>query len=107
MDLRELCFHLQNRRDMYLPDRRYSTAVAFIEGFNMAFDGEPLRGFQGWLSSRIRGGDSSVHWSYILAATRVPGISDKGQRLDQIPSDCDEPLIDALLRLIDDYIKSS
>jgi hypothetical protein len=39
MNLSELCFHLRNRRGMYLPDGQFATAVAFIEGFNVALDG--------------------------------------------------------------------
>lgn len=72
MNLSELCFHLRNRRETYLPDGRYASAVAFIEEFNTALNGEPLRGFQLWLADRIRGGKSSAHWAYIIASPRVP-----------------------------------
>lgn len=107
MNLEELCFHLRKRRGMYLSDDRYSTAVSFIEGFNVALDGEPLRGFQPWLASRIRGGESSIHWAYLVAAARMPQILEGNLRLDRIPPECDNLLIDDLLQLIDEFITSS
>lgn len=107
MNLSELCFHLRNRREMYLPDGRYATAVAFIEGFNVALDGEPLRGFQSWVADRIGGRRSTTHWAYIVASTRFPGVLDGGLSLDQIPSDQDKPLTDDLVRLVDEFMNSS
>jgi hypothetical protein len=92
---------------MYLPDGRYSTAVAFIEGFNLALSGEPLRGFQPWLANRIRGGNSTMHWAYIIASTHIPEVLEGRLRLDQIPSDQDKCLIDILLQLIDEFTNSS
>ena len=104
VNLKELCAHLQNRRRMYLHDDRYSTAVSFIEGFNVALDGEPLKGFQPWLAGRIRGGESILHWAYLVASVRTPEVLEGRLRLDQIPSDYDKVLVVDLLRLIEEFL---
>ncbi|MFJ9841624.1 hypothetical protein ACIRYZ_14365 [Kitasatospora sp. NPDC101155] len=104
MELRELCFHLKNRRRMYLLDDRYSTVVAFLEGFNAALDGEPLSGFQEWASHRILGSSCPVHWSYIVASERVSGILDGKIGIDQIPADVEILLIDDLAGLIEAFL---
>jgi len=104
--LDDLCFHLRKRREMYLPDGRYVTAVAFIEGFNTALDGAPLLGFQAWLADRIRGEKSGVHWAYIVASIRVPAFLEGRMRLDQIPPGQNEPLIDELVELIEEFMNS-
>lgn len=106
MDLSELCFHLRNRRRMYLPDGRYLTAVAFVEGFNAALDGEPLQGFQQWLSARVLGGNSALHWSYVAASAQIPRLIDEKLRLDQLSPDQDQQLTDGLLGLIEEFIGS-
>lgn len=107
MNFAEVCMHLSKRRRMYLPDERYSSVVAFIEGFNIALGGEPLRGFQEWISMRIRGGHSSLHWSIIVASIRVPEVLDRGIRLDQVPADVDELLADDLLQMLGDFMTES
>ncbi len=59
---------------MYLLDDRFSTAVAFVEGFSAAHDENPLNGFQEWVCRRMVGGYSSRHWAYVLASAQVPGM---------------------------------
>lgn len=76
MNLTDLCFHLRNRRRMYLPDDRFSTAVAFVEGYNTALDGIPLSGFQGYVAMRVLNRESSLHWSCLIASTKVPEMLD-------------------------------
>ena len=103
MDLREACFHLRNRRRMYLLDDRFVTAVSFIDGFNAALEGQPLDGFREWLNARILGHRSSLHWAYVIASTRVPEVLEGGIRLDEIPHDCDTPLIEEMLQLLVEF----
>ena len=104
MELGEICFHLKNRRRMYLLDDSFVTAVSFIEGFNAALDGEPLNGFRDWLNARSFEGRSGLHWAYIIASVRVPEVLEGGLRIDNISSDYNAPMIDDLLRLIGDFI---
>ena len=103
MNLRELCFHLRNRRRMYLFDDRYGTAVGFVEGFNSAFDGVPLSGFQEYVATRTGHPGSGVHWSYLIASTSVPGILDAGPDLGQVPVELGVSLTDELVDLLEAY----
>ncbi len=89
---------------MYVLDDRFSTLVAFIDGYNTAFDGVPLNGFQEWTSQRILGGPSGVHWSYVIASARMPEIIDTKMRIDQIPSSIEIALVGDLLDLVDGFL---
>lgn len=107
MNLRDLCFHLRNRRRMYLLDDRFSTAVAFVEGFNAACRGSPLQGFQEYVTKQILGDhQSSLHWSYIIASTVVPTILDGEMRIDQIPSELEIGLTGRMVDLIERYAEN-
>jgi hypothetical protein len=51
---------------MYVLDDRYESVVAFVEGFNLALDGAPLKGFDDWVALKILGEKSPRHWSSII-----------------------------------------
>ncbi|MCR3751468.1 hypothetical protein [Lentzea californiensis] len=103
MDLRELCFHLRHRRRMYLPDDRYGTAVAFVEGYNSALGAVPLSGFQEYVATRTGNAGSPVHWSYLIASTAVPDIFDEGAGIGQVPVESGISLTDTLVDLLEAY----
>ncbi|MEV6299130.1 hypothetical protein AB0M02_06970 [Actinoplanes sp. NPDC051861] len=103
MNVSELCFHLRHRRRMYLLDDRFATAVAFVEGYNAAFDGVPLAGFRDYVADRIFGHGSTVHWSYLIASTKVAGILEGEISLDRVPADCEAGLTDVLVDLLERY----
>lgn len=88
---------------MYLLDDRLSTAVAFVEGFNAARDGDPLNGFQEWVCDRVLGGCSPRHWAYILASTQVPDMADGQISIDRIPRELEIGLIEAMLDLLEEF----
>lgn len=88
---------------MYLFDDRFSTMVAFIEGFNTALDGRPLNGFHDWVCNQILGRRSSLHWSYVVASTLAPEILQGNVRIDQIPIEFDLMLTDESLRLLERF----
>ncbi|MCX2953468.1 hypothetical protein [Lentzea sp. NEAU-D7] len=102
MDLSELCFHLRHRRGMYLPDDRYGTAVAFVHGYEAAFDGVPLEGFQEYVASRTGQAGSPIVWHYLVAAEVMPDVFDKG--LGQIPAELGTPLTDRMLDLLEAFL---
>jgi hypothetical protein len=106
MELPELCFHLRRRRRMYLLDDRFVTAVAFVEGFDAARDGIPLRGFQNFVADRIRGHESPIHWAYLIAST-----SDHRFLVDlsigQVPPGTETGLTDMLVDLLESYHEST
>ncbi|MFI7438060.1 hypothetical protein [Micromonospora haikouensis] len=103
MNLTDLCFHLRNRRRMYLLDDRFSTAVAFVQGYDSAFDGVPLSGFHDFVATRLVNHETSFHWAYVIASTRVPAILESGVRIDQIPAEFDKELTEMLVGLLEDY----
>jgi hypothetical protein len=88
---------------MYVLDDRFSTAVAFIEGFSTAHDGDPLSGFQEWVCERILGGHSGRHWAYVLASTRVPSMVDGQMPIDRIPRELEIGLVETLLDLLEEF----
>jgi len=92
---------------MYLLDDRYSTAVAFVTGYDTALDGVPLSGFQRYVAARIVGRESSVHWSYLLASTKVPTMLAGRTGIDQIPREVEGELTDALVDLLESYQQES
>ncbi|TWD81832.1 hypothetical protein FB561_2955 [Kribbella amoyensis] len=53
---------------MFLPDLRYNTYVAFVEGCNSATEGVLLEGFGDWVHARILGVQTSFHWSAVVAS---------------------------------------
>jgi hypothetical protein len=103
VNIGDLCFHLRNRRRMYLLDDRFSTAVAFVEGYDAALDGAPLRGFGDYVTERIAGHQSNISWPYLVASTAVPEIMDGGMRIDQIPAEVELELTERMLDLIEEY----
>lgn len=70
VNLPDLCFHLRRRRRMYVLDDRFSTVVAFVEGYNVAFDGVPLSGFQDYVVARLLNRQTNLHWAYVIASTK-------------------------------------
>ncbi|WP_157851713.1 hypothetical protein [Streptomyces monomycini] len=88
---------------MYLLDDRFSTAVAFVEGFSAAHDGYPLSGFQEWVCTRIIGGRSSRHWAHVLASTQVPEMVDGQMSIDRIPRELEGGLTEVMLDLLEDF----
>ncbi|MFI5495784.1 hypothetical protein [Actinoplanes sp. NPDC051859] len=104
LNISQLCFQLRNRRRMYLMDDRFATAVAFVEGYNAAFDGVPLAGFRDYVADRIVGhGSTTLHWSYLIASKKVDGLLDGEISLDRIPADCEVGLTDLLIDLLGQY----
>lgn len=107
MNLRELCFHLRNRRRMYLHDDRFCTAVAFVDGYNAALDGVPLAGFDEYVETRTVGRSSSLHWSYLVASTKVPEVLHEHIALGDIPAEADVPLTDTLVDLLEAFSEAA
>lgn len=88
---------------MYLIDDRFSTAVAFVEGYNAAFDGAPLSDFGDFVAARLLNRESSLHWAYVIASTKVPAILGGDIGINQIPDGVDAELTEILVGLLEDY----
>lgn len=88
---------------MYLLDDRFPTAVAFVEGYNAAFDGAPLSGFRDYVAARILNSESSLHWAYVIASTKVPEVLDGDTGIEQIPAGLETELTDMLVDLLESF----
>lgn len=103
MDFLELFDQLDSRPRMYLPDDRYHTLVAFVEGCNAATDWKLLAGFNEWVAAQVLGRESSFHWSVIVASKLVPAILNEACTAT-IPSELEDPARKELLRLLSSYL---
>ncbi|MEV6718625.1 hypothetical protein AB0M48_42045 [Lentzea sp. NPDC051208] len=103
MDLPELCFHLRNRRRIYLFDDRYGSAVGFVEGYNSAFGGVPLSGFQDYVATWVGRSSSAVHWSYLIASTSIPEFLDGTFDPNKVPAELGVLLTDKLIDLLEAF----
>ncbi|MEV4315954.1 hypothetical protein [Actinocrispum sp. NPDC049592] len=90
---------------MYVLDDRFSTVVAFVDGFNAAHDGQALAGFGELVADRVLGGPTGLHWAYVIANSLVPDMT--GMRLEEIPPQFNAPLTNRLLDLIDEFVLAS
>jgi len=106
MNLQEVCFNLRFRRLTFLPDERFLSAVAFVDGFNAALDGVPLRGFREWVALRVLGEESNLRWFYTVAAARMPEIAERNWSLAEIPDEEHSGLIDELADLLEEFIRT-
>ena len=68
MNFEDLISGLRTRPEMYLPDDRFNTLVAFLDGYNMATDGQFLNEFSRSLQKRVFGYVTNYHWQAIIAA---------------------------------------
>ena len=57
---------LRTRARMYVPDDRFATLVAFVEGVDIGSDGALLRGFNEWLQERLLGYQTNFHWAAVI-----------------------------------------
>ncbi|WP_203690232.1 hypothetical protein [Catellatospora coxensis] len=83
---------------MFLPDDRYATLVAFLEGGNAVTNGDFLRGFNEWVQERLHGPGyrSSVHWSAEIAES-VAGRARNGLTMTEaLEEQAKERLLDEL-----------
>ncbi|GGV38885.1 hypothetical protein GCM10010495_65210 [Kitasatospora herbaricolor] len=106
MELEEVCFNLRYRRLTFLPDERFLSAVAFVDGFNAALDGVPLRGFREWVAQRVLGEESNLRWFYTVAAAGMPEIAAQNWNLAEIPDGKHSELIDELINLLEEFIRT-
>jgi hypothetical protein len=105
MDFRDLFEQLGSRPRMYLPDARYHTLVAFVEGCNAATDWKLLAGFNEWVAVQVLGRESSFHWSVIVASKFFPAILEEPSTV-KIPSELEGPASEELLRFVDSFLRA-
>lgn len=90
---------------MYLLDDRFSTMVAFIEGFCAASESSPLTGFQEFIGDRLLNRRSSVHWAYVIASTQVSDMVDGNKPIDRMPREAEMEIAGLTLDLIEEFLE--
>lgn len=90
---------------MYLPDGRYHTLVAFVEGCNAATDWRLLAGFNEWVAGRILRHESSLHWSAVVASKFAPAILEEPGTAT-IPTELEGEASEELLSLLDSFLET-
>lgn len=87
---------LRTRPGMYLPDARFNTLVAFLEGYNISADGRLLAGFTDWVHDRALGYLTNFHWRAIIASI-VLGEGPTEQWQESVTEDFDSTASTELL----------
>lgn len=72
-DFQTLFKDVAARPEMFLPDRKFNTVVAFVEGCDAATRGSLLVGFSNWIHENILGYTTNFHWSTVIASKYAPG----------------------------------
>lgn len=103
MNFRELFLELGKRPRMYLPDDRYHTLVAFVEGCNAATDWKLLSGFNEWTAAQILRHESSFHWSAVVASKFTPAKLEEPSTTT-IPVELEGAASEELLCLLDAFL---
>jgi hypothetical protein len=104
MDFRELFRNVGHRRRMYLPDDRYASLVSFVEGCNAATEWRLLDGFNEWVSDRVLGRASSLHWSTVVASKLAPHMLDETHPDRAVPAGLERAVSEQLLDMIDAFL---
>lgn len=89
--------HLCKRPGMYVVPPQMGTVIAFIDGFNVASNGEPLAGFREWLVVRANGGNN-LAWGGIVQCMLRPNM-----RVDEFCQSNDEQLFQSLANLLTEF----
>ena len=102
--LMSLVQELRRRPGMFLPDARYTSLVAFIEGFALGADEVSLRGFSTWLAHRAGMDSSSLHWSVLIAGTVQPAFLECDDAIDALAPHEEVQASQELLSALADYL---
>ncbi|MGN2638659.1 hypothetical protein ACTD5D_21300 [Nocardia takedensis] len=88
---------------MYLPDDRYASAVAFIDGFDTGQAGAALMGFREFLLTKFFAGrHSPYHWGYLILASENDSLLG-AVGLGALPPELDGVLTRRMLDLLVEF----
>lgn len=78
LTISEMIRMLEARPEMWIPDGRYASLVAFIEGYAAGAQSVDLVEFTAWLSTELGDGHSPFHWSVMVAGTQNEKVGHEG-----------------------------
>ena len=88
---------------MYVPTLGFHTATAFLQGFDLARDGEILAGFREWLVVKLGDGNNLSWFELVLRLAYPP----PGARPLELPATDQERLVALLFRSIEELWEES
>ena len=87
-------------------DDRFLTVVAFVEGYNQAFEVRPLDGFREYVAARLLGRYTPLSWAAIIAESVVPSVFEAEEGINSMPPETQLKAIGRLVNLLDDFTAS-
>ena len=104
VSLSERLYAIQKWPKMVLPENRYGTLVAYIEGFVAGSGSSQLDGFRDWLATNVLGRESSFHWSTIIAGRHNSRVLDGSTDLSVLSTEESLAASNDLIELIQRYL---
>jgi len=107
MDTRKRLADVRRRTDAYGLDGSFREYVAFVNGYDMAWndtqdDHRLLAGFSRWLGEQLGGGGNVVWWNLVLRLALPEMPVDTAHR--DLNADQDRAASDTLFTLLDHYL---
>lgn len=81
---RELLDQIRKYPDLHLPDRNYVSAVAFLLGYDAAYEGGLLDGFREWLVVQ-NDAPNNLTWPALLLHVALPNDGEPMESIKQLP----------------------
>jgi hypothetical protein len=72
--------NVRHRTEMYVSKQTYAIVAAFVQGYDMAYEGGVLNGFKEWLVLRLQKG-SNLGWSALVLDIAFPNACDPEESL--------------------------
>lgn len=98
MSLRLVIERLRKLTGTYVPREEYLFVCTFLDGYNFALDGIPLRGFREWLALG-QGRGANLVWYELARDAAQKKWLDSGHSVAD-----DRSLIDAMLDLLSEFL---
>ncbi|MBI2920683.1 MAG: hypothetical protein HYY18_06315 [Planctomycetes bacterium] len=89
---------------MYLMNSTFGEAVAFVDGFDIARKGRPLKGFKEWLVSRL-GYGTNLHWAGLVLSLTYPDEPDPKLAASK-SRQAQNKALDSLFSLVDEFLST-
>jgi hypothetical protein len=86
---------------MYIPKLDFDSAVSFLQGFNLAREGEILAGFREWLVVKV-GNGNNLAWYELVLRLAYP---EPGARPDELPATDQGRLVGLLFATFEEFWK--
>jgi hypothetical protein len=98
---REHLVDLRRRPEMFIARYDYFTLAAYIQGCDWGAGGELLKGFSGWVSTRLLGEPGPLHWAGAIREVAHSSPVDRHEA-----EGASDPAVDLLFDLLLEFSES-